>query len=195
MKITKNKWFTLVELLVVITIIGLLATLWIQSFAWAQQKARDTTRISHITSLKGTMESFYTDNWVYPWVVDVATLETDVKSYSPIPKDPKTGQPACVWTWWTNTHCDYYYAVWPDDNGVTKWAFELSIWLESKQNLTNKADDAKDNWDCPYRIEVWTKYSLKSWWTAELKTSCLTNADSTEIITPTTPDSGTISLK
>ena len=59
MKIAIKKGFTLIELLVVITIIGILATGAVQVFTSQIQKARDATRISDITALRGGIEQAY----------------------------------------------------------------------------------------------------------------------------------------
>jgi len=174
MKSYKNKWFTLVELLVVITIIGLLATLGIRQFSWAQQKARDTTRISSIKDLEWGIKQYYNDKSEYP---ESDKLVTWLKPYIPVlPKDPKTWKPTCAWTWsaaWGNTLCDYIYIAWPDENNMDNAAFELSSGFESTQSIEWKA--VNDNWNCPYRLEVWDKYSEKTWNTTngDLKTTCL----------------------
>jgi prepilin-type N-terminal cleavage/methylation domain-containing protein len=46
-----QNWFTLVELIIVITILGILATIAFISFQWYTKDARDWVRISDIKSI------------------------------------------------------------------------------------------------------------------------------------------------
>ena len=62
----KNKAFTLVELLVVITILAILSVVAYQSFGWATDKAQNTTKKSNVTLLWSTLEIFYTEEHFYP---------------------------------------------------------------------------------------------------------------------------------
>ena len=65
-EILTKKGFTLVELLVVISVIGLLSTVAVVSMGTARQKARDTTRIATMKQLATGLESFYSDIGGYP---------------------------------------------------------------------------------------------------------------------------------
>jgi prepilin-type N-terminal cleavage/methylation domain-containing protein len=61
-----NHGFTLVELLVVISIIGLLASIVLVSVNSARSKARDSRRISDIRQLMIALELYYDSNGHYP---------------------------------------------------------------------------------------------------------------------------------
>jgi prepilin-type N-terminal cleavage/methylation domain-containing protein len=65
-KISKQKGFTIVELLIVIVVIGILAALVLNTFAGVQQRARDTERQTDITALATQLEVYYNDNGTYP---------------------------------------------------------------------------------------------------------------------------------
>jgi len=58
--------FTIIELLIVIAIIGILATLVLTNFQGAQAKGRDTVRKTDINSLYQKLEEYYNDNGGYP---------------------------------------------------------------------------------------------------------------------------------
>lgn len=58
--------FTLVELLVVISILGILATIGLVVFNSAQVRSRDTARKSDLRQIANALELFYTDYGYYP---------------------------------------------------------------------------------------------------------------------------------
>jgi prepilin-type N-terminal cleavage/methylation domain-containing protein len=60
-----KRGFTLLELLVVITIIGLLASIGLASYTRAQSRARDAKRESDLSSLRNALEIFYAENNSY----------------------------------------------------------------------------------------------------------------------------------
>ncbi|MCK5416162.1 type II secretion system protein [Candidatus Parcubacteria bacterium] len=61
MKKFNNKGFTLIELLVVIAIIGVLSTMAIINVRSAQEKARDTKRITAVNSIRTAVEMYIAD--------------------------------------------------------------------------------------------------------------------------------------
>lgn len=137
------KAFTLIELLVVITIIGILATGAVQVFTSQIQKARDTTRVSDITALRGGVEQFYQDNGAYP---DKGASFSGVTLFVPkLPSDPKTTQFS------NDSIFDYLYNVGEDDNGISGQEFEISAHFENKSNTDNKS--AQDGGDDDARLE------------------------------------------
>jgi prepilin-type N-terminal cleavage/methylation domain-containing protein len=62
----KQAGFTIIELLIVIAIIGILATLVITNFQGAQAKGRDTVRTNDINSVYQKLEEYYNENGGYP---------------------------------------------------------------------------------------------------------------------------------
>lgn len=85
-----NKGFTLIELLVVIAIIGLLATLAIVSLRSAQQKARDTKRITDAKSMQTAVELYYSENSAgYPVPTSWSNFNTLLAPYvTSLPQPP-----------------------------------------------------------------------------------------------------------
>jgi prepilin-type N-terminal cleavage/methylation domain-containing protein len=85
-----NRGFTLFELLVSISIIGILVALVSFSFSAAQKKARDSRRMQDMKSAQVAAEQFYAqNNYQYPgttapWVVGTGQTILDV-----FPRDPK----------------------------------------------------------------------------------------------------------
>jgi len=64
--IRSRKGFSLVELMVVISIIGILMAVGAVSFITAQRKARDSSRRSDMRATQEAMEQYYTENGEYP---------------------------------------------------------------------------------------------------------------------------------
>ena len=91
----KQKGFTLVELLIVIIIIGILATLVIVTFTGVQQKARDSKRQTDLNALDAHVSAFYAQYGFYPTLADLQSatfLSTYMKGFDPSAlTDPKGG--------------------------------------------------------------------------------------------------------
>ena len=64
--IYKKTGFTLVELLVVISIIAVLVAATTSSFVNSQKKSRDASRKSELKSLSNALNMYYADNGVFP---------------------------------------------------------------------------------------------------------------------------------
>ena len=75
--------FTLIEMLVVVAIIGLLASVVITGLGSARQKARDTRRISDIRQIQNALETYYSNNTSYPDNTAFGNLF--------VPEDPLSG--------------------------------------------------------------------------------------------------------
>ncbi len=82
----KSKGFTIVELLIVIVVIGILATLVIVTFTGIQQKARNSQRQTDINAVDSHVEAYYASNGYYPAYADVNTpawVSTNMKGLDP----------------------------------------------------------------------------------------------------------------
>ncbi len=108
---TQNKGFTLVELIVVITILAILWTIAFISLQWYSKDARNSARVSDIKNTEKVLELFALERGKYPvpwnasdvtaswgtvvlwkaWDMD-ADVQRQVERLSKLPLDPKTGE-------------------------------------------------------------------------------------------------------
>jgi len=100
----RSKGFTLVELLVAISIIGLMSSITLVSLNSARAQSRDAKRITEIDQLQTALELYFDQNGTYPPINNASTskqpngcgqsgswcdLETELSSFmNPIPRDP-----------------------------------------------------------------------------------------------------------
>jgi len=135
MKVLKG-WFTLVELIVTITIVTILGTIAFISFQWYSKNARDGVRTSDTNSIQKTLEFFKIEKWFYPlptnsrkisfsgwtlwqeWTFWDSVRKTTWK-LNKTPLDPLT---------WN----EYTYSV-----TQNKWEYELGIALEKTGYFSN----------------------------------------------------------
>ena len=68
-----NRGFTIVELLIVIVVIAILASISVVAYVGIQQRARDTQRLSDLRSIAQALELYKVDNGHYPKESDGAS--------------------------------------------------------------------------------------------------------------------------
>lgn len=134
-QLKQQKGFTIVELLIVIVVIGILATLVIVTFTGIQQKARNTKRQTDINAINSHVEAFYAQNGYYPTLAhmnDATWRSTNVKGLDPAAlQDPKGSAQTLVAAAAANS---YAYAVTDDANSAAACAADETVC--SKYTLT-----------------------------------------------------------
>jgi len=115
-----NSGFTLLELLVVITILGILASVGFGQYRTSQLKARDAQRKGDLANVARALEMYYSDHGCYPpstssglidvgggldWGTEFSTSE--VVYMKMLPKDPLQDKDA-----------NYVYCYQSDDSGT-----------------------------------------------------------------------------
>jgi len=102
----KSQGFTLFELLVSISIIGILVALATVSYSAAQKKARDARRIQDMKSIQTAAEQYYSmNNYTYPpsevtpWEVDGQVV------FEKFPTDPKPSDYTYTWDFTPPGYC------------------------------------------------------------------------------------------
>ncbi|MDH4183377.1 MAG: type II secretion system major pseudopilin GspG [Nitrospinota bacterium] len=102
---TGRSGFTLLEILVVVAILGILATVVVTKIFSKPDEARVTTAIMGIKSIEGALEMYKLDNGVYPStdqglraLVEKPTSNPEPRKWNPegylkkVPKDPWGGE-------------------------------------------------------------------------------------------------------
>ncbi len=86
----KDKGFTLIEMLVVVAVIGLLASLILVGLSDFRTRGRDTRRIADIKEVQNGLEVYYMKNGAYPTGTGWSVLENALRTagINQIPNDP-----------------------------------------------------------------------------------------------------------
>jgi prepilin-type N-terminal cleavage/methylation domain-containing protein len=157
-----NKAFTLVELLVVITIIAILWVVAYTSFWWATDKAKSAAKMQNVNAIVTSLSQYKVEKWFYPWVADntnnvwwYTSLNASKTNTTNISSDADWKLTAAWWTitwnwWWDVKDTTWTTNIWK------KWTLWYS-W-DIKKYLKN---DAYDNQIWDLTLDDWTKLISK----------------------------------
>lgn len=149
MKKIMKKWFTLIELLIVIVLISILSTIWFLSLSSYLSQARDTARAKDLDEIEKAFELYNIKNWEYPEPEEDFTIWEKtflaLWNFKKILKDPS-------WEKYTyklvgNKIPLFWVKNW--ENFVPEWREWLLKWKENPDlkkflnNLLAKAPDSR----------------------------------------------------
>lgn len=101
----KNRGFTLIEILIVVAIIGLLATMGMIAFQTSLRRSRDSRRLQEIKALQGAAEQFYADNNGYPDGSACSLLDDYTRGFEAGYVDPRGEAYKCTFDGTNDTYC------------------------------------------------------------------------------------------
>ncbi len=85
--VANRRGFTLIELMIVITIIGILAAIAVPKYQWSVIKAKEAVLSEDLYNFRNTIDQFYADQGKFP---DTLNELVDKGYMRGIPKDPFT---------------------------------------------------------------------------------------------------------
>ncbi len=155
--------FTLVELIVVVTILAILATIWFVSYSWYLAWTRDANRIANIKAISDGL-SLYKAKHSLPLPESDSRIE--VKAYWTI-----IAYQWYVWNgvletiefsnWWKDPKFDTYFSYYLSKD---KKYFQLMWYLEEEENLQTsvftKANAETPDYSILYPIVYWDKLGI-----------------------------------
>lgn len=143
----KEKGFTLLELLVVIGIIGLLASIIVINLTSARKRARDTKRIADLRTLQTAMEDYYGKHGAYPALISDLVTGSEIAIWPLDPLAP-TGT-VCAGN---NDNC-YWYAYYTPAGTIGPQSYHVGASLEDTTSLVLNQDrncNSTTGGGCPY---------------------------------------------
>lgn len=109
-----KRGFSLVELMMTVSIIIIFSTVVFASLNSSRQKSRDAVRQGDLKSLSLAAERYFSENFKFPDTIgDLGQYFTNEQVTS-IPKDPMTG-------------ADYFYKKYDDTNGHHSYCFAADM--------------------------------------------------------------------
>jgi len=85
----RQRGFSLIELLIVITIISILATIAVPSYKRHTIRARETVLLEDLYQMRSAIDAYFADNAKYPESLEELV---EAKYLRDIPRDPFTGE-------------------------------------------------------------------------------------------------------
>ena len=145
--VDKQKGFTLLELLVVIGIIGLLASILVVNLTGTRRRARDTKRVADIRSMQTAVEDYYGKNGKYPGVISDLVSGGQISSW---PLDPLAlSGTSCT----GNSDSCYWYAHFTPSGALGPQSYHFGASLEELGSQLGNQDrdcNSTSGSGCPY---------------------------------------------
>ena len=116
----KRSGFTLIEILVVVTIIALLTAIGMVSYASANRNSRDAKRLTDVEQIRAALEMYRADQGGYPLLITFGDpLSYGSNTYmSRIPQDPK--DPSYSYSYTYNSANDYTLTIYSEKEGENR---------------------------------------------------------------------------
>ena len=137
-KKNKKRWFTLIEMLIVIVIIGILAAALIPRLSSARGRANDVARKADLAQTAAALVSYQIDKWSFPtWPSTLSWIKNELfgAGMSSIPTDPNSARPIFNGiAWWAIWQYSY--------TSIRKWW----IWWNAFVLMAGSETEGWSNW-------------------------------------------------
>lgn len=87
--VKSRRGFTLIELMIVMTIVGILAAISVPNYKWGLIRAREAVLRENLYTMRSSIDQYYADQGKYPQTLQ-ELVENKNKYLREIPKDPFT---------------------------------------------------------------------------------------------------------
>lgn len=160
MKKTNKNAFTLVELLVVITILAIISVVAYQSFGWATDKAISSRKISDISTIESWLQNFKSTNNYYP--MPMLSGATSAFWYTTWAIAKPTNQLTVTYAWkeisWVTVNWWAWKVMWSGSLASSQIWAKWEIWLNDEFNKKFLSKDLYDPelWDI--KMTDWSKF-------------------------------------
>ena len=162
------KWFTLVEILIVIVIIGILIWALVPRMSAAQWRARDVARKNDLAQLQSAIVTSQQDKWDWPWMgswaaswINISTVKKQLETawMNSVPKDPLSSN-IVTWLWTDNYSWGEYAYMVSKRNGTDNAGFVLMAkteveWWSNRVYCGSWKDHYADEDTSVWYIGVW----------------------------------------
>jgi general secretion pathway protein G len=88
-KLLNRKGFTLIELMIVMSVVGILASISAPNYRWGLIKARESVLRENLYTFRSTIDQFYADQGKFPESLQELVEKRYLRE---LPKDPFTGK-------------------------------------------------------------------------------------------------------
>lgn len=155
MKKFYKHWFTLVELIVVISILAVLSTVAFVSFRWYSQNTRDAVRVSDMKSLETAFDLYILNNSKYPKPDDYINITASgtILNFQWVAWESVLWTIGVYW-WWkdpsdssfytyvTNSYLNKYQILWFMEESLNTWIINSTYadWYNDKFPVTLWSD-------------------------------------------------------
>lgn len=146
------------ELLVVIGIIGLLASIIVINLTGARRRARDTKRIADVRSVQTAIEEYYGRNGFYPTTLGNMVTQGQIPQW---PCDPLANQATCQACNGNSNNC-YYYGYYTPGGASGPQSYHMGASLEDTASLVLNQDrdcNSTAGGSCPYNAAYTTGFT------------------------------------
>jgi general secretion pathway protein G len=89
LRLKNRQGFTLIELMIVMTIVGILASISVPNYQWGVVRAKEAVLRENLYTIRSGIDQHYADKSTYP---DSLQMLVDRKYLRDLPKDPFTGK-------------------------------------------------------------------------------------------------------